>query len=101
MGVKKYFVILLFLTPKQVRLMCFHIVPGDLSFLCCEVFSPVFCLFLNWIVVSLKKIFLKNISSNSILSYIKSFLVAQMVKESSCKAGDMGSIPGLGRSREK
>ena len=80
MGVKKYFVILLFLTPKQVRLLCFHIVPGDLSFLCCEVFSPVFCLFLNWIVVSLKKIFLKNISSNSILSYIKSFLVAQMVK---------------------
>ena len=25
-------------------------------------------------------------------------LVAQMVKESACKAGDLASIPGLGRS---
>ena len=26
------------------------------------------------------------------------FLVAQMIKESACNVGDLGSIPGLGRS---
>ena len=29
------------------------------------------------------------------------FLVAQMVKESTCNAGDLSSIPGLGRSPEE
>ena len=28
----------------------------------------------------------------------QAFLVAQLVKESACNAGDRGSIPGLGRS---
>ena len=28
-------------------------------------------------------------------------LVAQLVKESSCSVGVLGSIPGLGRSREE
>ena len=32
------------------------------------------------------------------LQYSGASLVAQMVKESTCNAGDLGSIPGLGRS---
>ena len=32
------------------------------------------------------------------LQYSGASLVAQMVKESACNAGDLGSIPGLGRS---
>ena len=32
------------------------------------------------------------------LSIIWAMLVAQLVKESACNAGDLGSIPGLGRS---
>ena len=32
------------------------------------------------------------------LQYSWASLVAQMVKESSCNAGDLGSIPELGRS---
>ena len=32
------------------------------------------------------------------LSIIWAMLLAQLVKESACNAGDLGSIPGLGRS---
>ena len=32
------------------------------------------------------------------MTYIWASLVAQMVKESACNAGDLGSIPGLARS---
>ena len=41
------------------------------------------------------------VKNGSWLCIIKSrgaSLVAQMVKESACNAGDLGSIPGLGRS---
>ena len=34
------------------------------------------------------------------LQYFGASLVAQMVKKSTCNAGDLGSIPGLGRSPE-
>ena len=32
------------------------------------------------------------------LHYLGASLVTQMIKESSCNVGDLGSIPGLGRS---
>ena len=32
---------------------------------------------------------------------LKGFLVAQLVKKSACNAGDLGSIPELGRSPKK
>ena len=34
----------------------------------------------------------------SALAFIRASLVAQLVKESACNAGDLGLIPGLGRS---
>ena len=33
-----------------------------------------------------------------VLNFLWAFLVAQMVKKSACNAGDLGLIPGLGKS---
>ena len=37
---------------------------------------------------------------NMYIALLGTSLVAQLVKESACNAGDLGSIPGLGRSPE-
>ena len=46
---------------------------------------------------------IRNCFQELVLNYISAFsagasLVAQMVKASACNAGDLGSIPGWGRS---
>ena len=40
----------------------------------------------------------ERVKGLSLYKYLWVSLVAQMVKESACSVGDLGSIPGLGRS---
>ena len=65
-----------------------------------------FCMLTLWIALFLQWLYIASIIKNDVLIsvlsppelIIRASLVAQLVKEYACNAGDLGSIPGLGRS---
>ena len=58
------------------------------------------CLMTKWLVKIVISIFLGTLNCEHPYTYLD-FLGGSVGKESACIAGDLGSIPGLGRSPEE